>query len=135
MPTYLYIHKEHPSGPQERYRGVYPLKHVDYELSRAVGRKGEVISNVQGGKIRIVVDGFADSLLMAWLFDAVRREDGVLVTVDEHEKVLSKLHFDGASVSKFRFNYDSRVKEGTSTILTIAARAIRSDNDLHFESR
>lgn len=135
MQTYLYIHRETTAGPQERYRGTYPLKHVDYELSRAVGRKGEVLSGVQGGKIQIVVDGFADSLLMAWIFDALRREDGVLVTVDQSEKVISKLHFNGASVVKFRFNYDSRVKEGTSTLLTIVAREITTDNDLHFEGR
>lgn len=135
MQIYLYLHRETTSGPKEQYRGTYSLKHVDYELSRAVGRKGEVISGVQGGKIRIVVDGFADSLLMAWLFDTLSSEDGVLVTVDESEKVISKLHFGGASVTKFRFNYDSRVKEGTSTILTIAAREIASDNDLHFQSR
>lgn len=133
MITYLYIHRENAAGPQERYRGTYRLKHVDYELSRAVGRKGEVISDVRGGRIRIVVDGFADSLLMAWLFDAVRREDGALVTMDENEKVISKLYFDGASVEKFRFNYDSRVKEGTATMLTIVAREIITDNDLHFE--
>lgn len=135
MQTYLYIHKENTSGPQERYRGIYPLKHVDYELSRAVGRKGEVLSDVQGGKIRMVIDGFADSQLMAWIFDAVCREDGAIVTVDESEKVISKLRFDGALVAKFRFNYDSRVKEGTSTLLTIAVREITTDNDLHFEGR
>lgn len=53
MQTYLYIHKENVAGPQERYRGVYPLKHVDYyELSRAMGCKGDVVSDVQGGEIR-----------------------------------------------------------------------------------
>lgn len=55
MQTYLYIHKEKTSGPQDRYRGKYPLKHVDYELSRAVGRKGDVISDVQGGQVREVL--------------------------------------------------------------------------------
>lgn len=121
--------------PQERYRGKYPLKHVDYELSRAVGRKGEIISDVRGGKIRIVVDGFADSLLVAWLFDPLRREDGAIVTLDESEKVVSKLHFDEAAVAKFRFNYDSRVKEGTATLLTLMVKEIATDNDLHFQGR
>ena len=91
MQTYLYIHRENTAGPQERYRSTYPLKHVDYELSRAVGRKGEVLSDVQGGKIRMVIDGFADSQLMAWIFDAVRREDGAIVTVDEREKDYSAI--------------------------------------------
>lgn len=135
MQTYLYIHKENTAGPQERYRCKYPLKHVDYELSRAVDRKGEVASDMKGGKIRVVVDGFADSLLMAWLFDPIRKEDGAIVTVDESEKVISKLQFEGASVSKFRFNYDSRVKEGTSTLLTLVAEEITTDNDLQFEGR
>lgn len=54
MPTYLYLHRENTAGPQERYRGKYPLKHFDYGLSRSVGRSGE---------IRVVIDGFADATL------------------------------------------------------------------------
>ena len=46
---------------------------VDYEFSRAVTRKGEINSDVRGGRIRVVIEGFADSLLLAWLFDAIRK--------------------------------------------------------------
>lgn len=135
MQTYLYLHREHTSGPQERYRGKYLLKQMDYNLSRAVGRKGEIISDVQGGNIRVAINGFADAILLAWLYDSMRKEDGAIVTIDEEEKVVNKLHFSEASASTFRLNYDSRVREGAITLVTINAKEIKTDNDLYFERR
>lgn len=40
MQTYLYLHKENTGIPQAQFRGRYPLRHMDYELGRAVGRRG-----------------------------------------------------------------------------------------------
>lgn len=132
MQTYLYLHKENTDLPHDEYRGKYPLKHFDYGLSRNVGRKGEITSGVCGGEIRIVIDGFADATLLGWLFDTFRQENGAIVTLDENETTLSKLHFAGASVKSYRMNYDSRVKNGVATILVIEAKEIGTDNDLFF---
>ena len=135
MQTHLYIHKEDTGIPQPQYRGKYPLKHFDYDLSRNVGRKGEITSGVCGGEIRIVIDGFADATMLGWLFDTFRQEDGTIVTLDEHEATVAKLHFAGASVRSYRMNYDSRVKRGVATILVIEAKEIITDNDLFFKNR
>lgn len=135
MQTHLYLHKENIDLPHGVYRGKYPLKHFDYGLSRNVGRKGEITSGVCGGEIRIVIDGFADATLLGWLFDTFRKEDGAIVTLDEHETTFAKLQFSGTSVRSYRMNYDSRVKKGVVTIIVIEAKEIVTDNDLFFKNK
>lgn len=135
MQTYLYLHKENIDLPQSEYWGKYPLKHFDYGLSRNVERKGEITSGLCGGEIRIVIDGFADATLLGWLFDTFRKEDGAIVTLDEHETTFAKLQFSGASVKNYRMNYDSRVKKGVVTIIVIEAKEITTDNDLFFNNK
>ncbi|MGL5920152.1 MAG: type VI secretion system tube protein TssD [Bacteroidales bacterium] len=111
------------------------LRVVDYELNRAVTRKGEINSGIRGGRIRVVIDGFADSLLLAWLFNAFRKEDGSIVTLDENERSVEKLRFANASATSFRMNYDSRTKCGVTVMMIIEAKEIITDNDLHFECK
>lgn len=135
MQTYLYIHKENTGIPQAQFRGRYPLRHMDYELGRAVGRRGEIASGIRGGEIRVVIDGFADKAFLRWLFGLSGKEDGEVVTLDEYEQTVAKFRFSGASVKDFRVSYDSRVKASVSTIVTIEAGEIATDRDLHFESR
>lgn len=57
MKTYLYLHKENTGIPQAQFRGRYPLRHMDYELGRTVGRKGEATSGIRGGEIRVAIEG------------------------------------------------------------------------------
>jgi len=56
MPTYLYIHESRTDSPQHRFRSEYELRTMDYELRREVNGKGEIVSDVAGGKIRAVID-------------------------------------------------------------------------------
>ncbi len=135
METYLHLHKENTGIPQAQFRGRYLLRHMDYELGRTVGRKGEATSGIRGGEIRVAIEGFADPVLLRWLFDPTCKEDGEIVTLNEHEQTFSKFRFFGARAVQFRLNYDSRLKESVTTILTIRAREIITDNDLHFEKK
>lgn len=135
MQTYLYLHKENTGIPQAQFRGRYPLRHMDYEFDRTVGRKGEATSDIRGGEIRVAIEGFADHTLLRWLFDPSCKEDGEIVTLNEYEQTFAKFRFLGASAGQFRLNYDSRLKESVTTILTIRAGEIVTDNDLHFEKR
>lgn len=135
MQTYLYLFKRETATPQEQYLGKYLLKHVDYDFFRAASRKGEITSDVQGGEIRVVIDGFADAALAGWIFSPYKKESGVIVTRDEEENPVTLLQFSDASLSNFRLNYDSRVKEGLATLLTIKAGEITTDNDLYFQNR
>lgn len=135
MQTHLYIHKENGGTPQVKYRSSYLLKHVDYALSRATNRKGEVNSELRGGEISIVIDGFADYTLLRWLLDPIIKEDGEIVTMDEHVQNISKFQFSGATIRNFRMNYDSRMKSGLSTLITIDAKEIVTDNELNFQNR
>lgn len=135
MQTHLYIHKENAGIPQVEYRGRYVLKHVDYALSRTTNRKGEINSEMKGGEIRVVIDGFADATILRWLFDALRKENGQVVTLDEYTQNVTKFYFSGATITKFRINYDSRMKNGLATLITILAEEIVTDNDLIFQNR
>lgn len=135
MQTHLYIHKENVNIPQVEYRGRYVLKHVDYALSRTTNRKGEINSELKGGEIRVVIDGFADPTLLRWLFDPMLKENGEVVTLDEYSENVTKFQFSGARIRNFRMNYDSRMKNGLSTLITIDAKEIVTDNDLNFQNR
>lgn len=135
MQTFLYLHKEDPHSPQAQHRECYLLKHVDYEFDRTVGRRGEITSDIRGGEIRVAIEGFADHTLLRWLFDPMRKEDGEIVIQNDYEQNLAKFQFRGASAMQFRLHYDSRLKESVTTILTIRASEIVTDNDLHFEKR
>lgn len=112
MQTHLYLHKESTDIPPFQYRGKYLLKHFNYDSNRSVGRKGEITSGGCGEEIRIVIDGFADAVLLTWLFDSFRKEDGAIVILDEHETTFAKLHFSEALVRSYRINYDSHQKRG-----------------------
>ena len=135
MQSYFYLHKENTEGPQERYRNTYVLQTVDYEFHRSVDKRGEIISELKGGKITITIDGFADSLLLAWLFDDYIKEDGAIIMMDENEKDIEKLHFSNATVSSFHMNYDSKSDNGVSTSITIRAKEMKTDKDLQFCSK
>lgn len=135
MQTYLHIHPTPTSSAQMRYRGTYSLLSADYELSRTVGRRGDSLSELKGGKIRVAISGALDSQLMSWVVDSVRAEDGMIHTLDESERTISKLHFRGGKVRAMQLSYDSQLKDGLVTVLTFEAQEISSDNDLYFERK
>lgn len=130
MPTYLYIDELRTDTEQKRYRNEYELRHADYELSRAVNLKGEVTSDVMGGRIRVVIDGFGDEDLFNWLFDAAKRRSGEVVTTDAHEKVIEKFSFADARAVKYRIHFDANTKDAVSVVLVIDAVRITAENEL-----
>jgi len=136
MPTYLYLHKENDEGLQKKFRGVYELRHVDYELSRTVNNKGEIMSDIRSGDIRVVIDGFGDETLFNWLFGGyLQYENGEVVTMDEHERVIEKFSFGKAQAQKYRLHYDANAKNSVASSLTIEAREITTDKELYYESK
>lgn len=135
MPTYLYIHKQRTDTEQHRYRSEYELRHADYELSRNIDHKGEIISDVTGGRIRVVIDGFGDEDIFSWLFDPAKQENGEIVTTDGNEAVLEKFAFTKARAIKYRLHFDAGTKEAVSAVLTIDAGEITTENELYYQSR
>lgn len=133
MQTYLQIHGENTAGPQARYRAIYKLKYAEYEFHRVIGRKGEIISDIKGGIIQVGLRGFADSFLIQWIFDSFKKENGVIVTMDEQERVIEKFQFMEARAYGFRMNYDNRLKESIVTMVTLEARQIATDNEIYFQ--
>ena len=135
METYLYIHKKSTNTSHVEYRSKYVIKHVEYVLSRETNSRGEIDSELRGGEISIVIDGFAEPAMVSWLVDPMRKECGEVVINDSFTESVSKFQFAGATLSNFRMNYDSRMKSGLSTLITIVAKEIVTDNDLNFEKR
>lgn len=135
MQTHLYLHQEHSGTPQAKFRGRYELRHVAYELWRETNHKGDVASELQSSEIHLVIKGFADTLVFAWLFDPYRKEDGEIVSMNSREQVIEKLKFEGAAITDYRMHYDSRVKEGLVTLLTIKVKRVSTDNDLYNQSK
>lgn len=136
MPTYLYLHQENSKGPQKKYRGVYELRHVDYELSRTVNRKGDIMSDIRSGDIRVVINGFGDETLFNWLFGGyLEHENGEIVTLDENERVIEKFSFGGAVAQKYRLHYDANARSAIAASLSIKAETITTDKELYYESK
>jgi hypothetical protein len=133
MPTYLYLHSVRTDTEQRRFRSEYILRHVDYELSRDVNSRGEITSGTMGGRIRLVMDGFGDETLFAWICSPGREENGEIVTMDPHERVIEKFSFARAKATGYRLHFDANIKEAVSVILTIEAGEIATDSDLYFQ--
>lgn len=134
MKTHLYIHKEETTTSEEEYRASYTVKQVDYSLSRDASCKGEVTSKLKGGVINIVIDGFVERTLLVWLFDQSKTENGQVLTFDENSKEVSRFYFTQAKIIDFSIDYDLSMKNGLSTLITIEANEIVTDNGLNFQN-
>ena len=135
MSTYLYFHSLRTDSSQHRYRDRYELRHVDYELTRSVNSKGEVASDVSGGQIRAVLDGFGDDHLFHWLFRPDIEENGEIVTLDIHERTIETFSFSRAKAVGYRLHFDAHAKDSVAAVLTIEASEIATDNELTYEHR
>lgn len=136
MPTYLYLHREQTTDKvRKRFRNAYEVRQVEYELSRKTNHKGEIISDICGGRIKVVIDGFGDDALFHWLFRPDMEEDGEIVTLDTHEKGIEKFSFGRARATGYRLHFDANMKDAVIAILTIDAKEITTDNDLNYEQR
>ncbi len=136
MQTNFYLHKEQASEKSKiGYRAKYSVRQVSYELRRAVNHKGEIASDIQEGVIRIVIDGFADKVLLRWIFDRVISQTGKISTIDEQHMTISQLYFAEAKIIDYRMNYDSRGNDSVSTIINIEAKEIITDKDLQYIKR
>jgi hypothetical protein len=135
MPTFLHIHPERTDSPQHVFRGKYELRHADYSLCRQVNHKGEIASEIAGGQIRTVIDGFGDETLFHWLFRPDIEQSGEVVTLDEAERVIEKFTFAKARATGYRLHFDAGAKNSVAAIVTIDAAEIRTENDLNFKKR
>lgn len=135
MPTFLYIDELRTDTPQKRYRSEYELRHADYELSRTVNHKGEITSEVAGGRIRVVIDGFGDENLFNWLFDPAKKMGGEVVVTDSHERVQEKFVFANAKAVRYKLNFDANTENAISAILVIEAFEITTENQIHYQKK
>lgn len=135
MATCLYIDELRTDTSQKHYRSEYALRHADYELCRTVNHKGVISSEVFGGKIRVVIDGFGDENLFNWLFDPAKRMGGEVVVTDSHEKVLEKFIFANAKAIRYKLHFDANSEDAVSAIVVMEAGEITTENDIHYESK
>ena len=135
MPTYLQIQKMRTDTEQHLFRERYELRHVDYELQRKINSKGEIISDVSGGVIRVVLDDFGNSGLFRWLARQDIEENGEIVTTDGYEKVLEKCSFKKARLTGYKLHFDANVKDSVVSILTIKAKEIIAGSEPLYETR
>jgi hypothetical protein len=135
MPTYLHIHEARTDTHQRLYRSEYELRSVDYELSREVNAKGEIDSDMRGGRIRAVIDGFGGDDLFHWLFRPDIEENGEIVTVEAGERMVEKLRFSRAKAVGYRLHFDAGMQDAVAAIVTIDAKEIETDNELFYERK
>lgn len=135
MPTFLYIYEFRTDVARGRYCSEYALRYADYELSRSVNHKGEITSDVAGGRIRVVIDGFGDENLFAWLFDPAKRMNGEVVVTDSHEKVTEKFIFSDARAVQYKLHFDANTEDAVSAIVVMEAGEIAANMDINYQSK
>lgn len=135
MPTFLYIYELLTDVAHRRYCSEYELRHADYELSRSVNHKGDITSDVAGGRIRVVIDGFGDENLFEWLFDPAKRMNGEVVVTDSHEKVMEKFIFSDARAVQYKLHFDANTEDAVSAIVVMEAGEIKTNTELHYQSK
>ncbi len=133
MPTYLYLHRQNAGTVPYHYRNRYEVRHVDYELNRNVNHKGEIVSDITGGNLRIVLEGFGDEALFSWLFDPSKEENGEIVTTDTDKTVIEKFTFDKAKAIRYRLHFDAGSRESVSAVITIEAGEIVTEGELYYK--
>lgn len=133
MPTYLYLHQIQTDTQQQRFEEHYTLRHADYELHRETNSKGEIISDVSGGMIRVVLDDFSNNALFRWLSRQDIEENGEIVITDDYESVLEKISFKRAKLKGYKLHFDANVKDSIASILTIEAKEISVNNEALYD--
>jgi hypothetical protein len=135
MPYFLHIHPQRTDSPQNWFRDAYRLRQADFELNRNINYKGDAVSDLKGGRITAVLEGFGDENLFDWLFRSDVKKSGEVIKTDIYETVIEKFHFAKAALSGYRLQFNADSDEATSAILTIDANEITTDNELYYEAK
>jgi len=131
--TFLKLYKEGFSPTSVANEDGYEVHFCTYDFSKKHDKKGLNFSPVSGGLIHINLPIPPPDELFNWLFDTQKRMNGMLTTMDLHEKSIEKLQFRSARIVDFKLIYAQDAQHGINTVFTINAQHM-AEGDLEYEN-
>jgi hypothetical protein len=103
----------------------YDLIHSEYSFHKKVNRNGEVLSDVMGGNIKVVLPVLPTDELLSWVFDHGKKFNGEIVINDANEEVIEKVYFEEARCVEFRLHYEPNDISNIVLLMTINVQRMK----------
>ncbi|MEN9918239.1 MAG: hypothetical protein RL662_675 [Bacteroidota bacterium] len=103
----------------------YDLLHSEYSFHKDTNKNGEVLSDVVGGTIRVVLPIFPTDELLAWVFDHGKKINGEIVIDDRHGEVIEKIYFEEARCVAFKLHYEPIERHNIVLQMTINVQRMK----------
>lgn len=131
--TYLKLYAEASSLSSVSDQDGFEVHFCSYDFFKNYDKKGLSFSPVMGGLIHINLPTPPPNELFSWLFDPQKRMNGLLTTMDLHEKSIEKMQFMSGRIVDFKLIYAENAEHGINTLFTINAQYL-AEGDLEFEN-
>lgn len=121
---------------------IFSLQKDGYELMsftnhfhQDIDEKGKVLSEVKGGTISILIDGFPSQELVDWGVESKTYHSGEIIVLDSDNNIMEKIQFEQGACTLFKIHYKNVGKAYCATKLVIESRNIKAGVNVELNRR
>ncbi len=121
-------------------RSFWGLQNEGYELAsfihhfhQDVDQNGKVLSDVKGGTITVMIEGFPSQELIDWGIESRSYHSGEIVVVDSAGDSLEKIKFEQGACTFFKVHYINTGRAYCITKLVIEAREVKAGDEIELK--
>lgn len=103
----------------------YELLNFNHSFYQDIDINGKVLTDVRGGTISILVDGYPTQELIDWGLESRRYHNGEIIVVDTNNNILEKLEFKEAACTFFKIHYTRYGSAYCAVKMEITARMMK----------
>lgn len=107
------------------YKDSYELESCSFSFSQGVDTNGSPQTEVRGGTLYLTYSGLPREDMLRWMLNSTNYENGVIVTCDDNNEPLEKIHFEQAACVGLEIEYIQKGKAYLQTKITLKARKIK----------
>lgn len=107
------------------YKDSYELESCSFNFSQGVDTNGSPQTEVRGGTLYLTYSGLPQEDMLRWMLNSTNYENGVIVTCDDNNEPLEKIHFEQAACVGLEIEYIQKGKAYLQTKITLQARKIK----------
>lgn len=107
------------------YKDSYELESCSFSFSQGVDTNGSPQTEVRGGTLYLTYSGLPQEDMLRWMLNSTNYENGVIVTCDDNNEPLEKIHFEQAACVGLEIEYIQKGKAYLQTKITLQARKIK----------
>lgn len=107
------------------YKDSYELESCSFNFSQGVDTNGNPQTEVRGGTLYLTYSGLPQEDMLRWMLNSTNYENGVIVTCDDNNEPLEKIHFEQAACVGLEIEYIQKGKAYLQTKITLQARKIK----------